>query len=104
MGLRSKRSHRKEGFFEVKHLYASNSNVCKFLVCIVCSPLMRSATDAHAHAQMLFYVNACAVQQIRAKLTVAAYRSTRERRRPHYFTVSIIGLGKKKQFKGKFVK
>ena len=30
MGLRSKRSHRKEGFFEVKHLYASNSNVCKF--------------------------------------------------------------------------
>ena len=23
MGLRSKRSHRKEGFFEVKHLYAS---------------------------------------------------------------------------------
>ena len=35
--------------------------------------------------QMLFYVNACAVQQIRAKLTVAACRSTRERRRPHYF-------------------
>ena len=26
MGLRSKRSHRKEGFFEVKHLYASKSN------------------------------------------------------------------------------
>ena len=33
----------------------------------------------------LFYVNAFAVQQIRAKLTMAACRSTRERRRLRYF-------------------
>ena len=34
---------------------------------------------------MLVDVNACAVPQIRAKLTMAACISTRERRRPHYF-------------------
>ena len=34
---------------------------------------------------MLLYVNACAVQQMRAKVTMAACRGTRKRRRPHYF-------------------
>ena len=56
--------------------------------------------------QMLFYINACAVQQIRAKLTVAACRSTLERRRPHYFYSEHyrIRVREIEKFKGRFVK
>ena len=38
-GSRFEEIPKKGGIFEVKHLYTSTSNVCNFLVCILCSSL-----------------------------------------------------------------
>ena len=55
---------------------------------------------------MLFYVKACAVQDIRARLAVDAYRSTRERRKPRHFYSEHyrVRFREIEKFKVRFVK